>query len=44
MLGRAIADISREVHFRLIAILRMVVKLFKFSQKPEMRKIGHRKY
>lgn len=43
MLGRNIFGISRMIAFRLIAILKMVVKLFKFSRKPKLRTIEHGK-
>lgn len=44
MLGRKIFGISRMIDFSLTAILKMVVKLFRFSRKPELRKIEHGKY
>lgn len=44
MLGRNIFGSSRMVDFRLIAILKMVVKLFKFPRKPELRQTEHGKY
>lgn len=44
MLGRKIFGISGMIDFRLTAILKMVVKLFTFSRKPELRKTEHGKY
>jgi len=35
MLGRKILGISKMIDFTLIAILKIVIKLWKFSRKPE---------